>query len=408
MADETFNGSVYLNDPDVRYGVSFLSNKYRNNAVRGEVMMDKATGEIFLRRTTDGRVVSFQQGHVDLNDILFDLRVMLASNTSFSTPTNLAFPDSCYVTMDFDLMRMNDNEELDITSNNITSNVDSSTHMIYFQLAKNTNGFGFKMMPRDTDRGIISWATATYNSVCKLYNGTNADILAEKQKFSDLSNYDEADARIYYDVIITNQDGTTTAYSFDACVAMAAVNTIVFPENFPVGELTSSKAVYIKISSIEFDKLHFVLAHYKEFNNSEDYIAMYDKIKPADDHIYFRYCTVSYYIDSVNDLILTGNNFITSVISTATVDAYLAQMNSITSDVPILFTPLRPSDGLWSQNALWLEQSRDVGQGSEEVIYDSETSFKQLEDYLAGNPDDSFIDISTMKEENTIFIKKIT
>jgi len=52
---------IYQAKPDMRFATTFISNKYRDFAVKGEVLMDKATGEIFTKRPEDGRVVSFFQ-----------------------------------------------------------------------------------------------------------------------------------------------------------------------------------------------------------------------------------------------------------------------------------------------------------------------------------------------------------
>ena len=39
--------------PDMRFATTFISNKYRQYAVNGESLMDKATGEIFTKRLED-------------------------------------------------------------------------------------------------------------------------------------------------------------------------------------------------------------------------------------------------------------------------------------------------------------------------------------------------------------------
>ena len=65
MAEITTTADSYkptnVEQPDMRFATTFLSNKYRDYAVKGESLMDKATGEIFTKRPLDGRVVSFFQ-----------------------------------------------------------------------------------------------------------------------------------------------------------------------------------------------------------------------------------------------------------------------------------------------------------------------------------------------------------
>ena len=54
--------------PDQRFAATFLSSKNRKFAVKGESLMDKATGEIFTKRYADGKVVSFFQNKKNIND----------------------------------------------------------------------------------------------------------------------------------------------------------------------------------------------------------------------------------------------------------------------------------------------------------------------------------------------------
>ena len=67
----------------MRFATSFLSLKFRDSAVKGESIMDKATGEIFTKRPADGRVVSFYQNKKYLHDIALRLRVLLSNNANF-------------------------------------------------------------------------------------------------------------------------------------------------------------------------------------------------------------------------------------------------------------------------------------------------------------------------------------
>ena len=52
---------TYVSKPDIRFATTFLSHEYRDYSVDGETMMDKMTGEIFIKRPIDGRVLSYEQ-----------------------------------------------------------------------------------------------------------------------------------------------------------------------------------------------------------------------------------------------------------------------------------------------------------------------------------------------------------
>ena len=65
---------IFVSKPDMRFATSFLSIENRDFAVHGESIMDKATGEIFTKRKTDGRVVSFFQNKKYLHDMMMEMR----------------------------------------------------------------------------------------------------------------------------------------------------------------------------------------------------------------------------------------------------------------------------------------------------------------------------------------------
>ena len=77
---------TYVAQPDMRFASGFLSNEYRDYAVKGESMVDKSSGELFIKRPTDGRVVSFFQNKKYLDELMFELRVLLNCNASFTFP----------------------------------------------------------------------------------------------------------------------------------------------------------------------------------------------------------------------------------------------------------------------------------------------------------------------------------
>ena len=59
---------TYVAQPDMRFASGFLSHEYRDYAVKGESMVDKSSGELFIKRPTDGRVVSFFQNKKYLDE----------------------------------------------------------------------------------------------------------------------------------------------------------------------------------------------------------------------------------------------------------------------------------------------------------------------------------------------------
>ena len=52
---------TFVAKPDMRFATTFIGSQYRDYSVNGESIMDKATGELMLKRPADGRVISFNQ-----------------------------------------------------------------------------------------------------------------------------------------------------------------------------------------------------------------------------------------------------------------------------------------------------------------------------------------------------------
>ena len=63
--------------PDARFGAAFLDKKYHQFAEFGEVLMDKITGEMFMKRKADGKIISFIQNKDYLSDIMVEMRLLM-------------------------------------------------------------------------------------------------------------------------------------------------------------------------------------------------------------------------------------------------------------------------------------------------------------------------------------------
>ena len=53
FAENSNDKPTIISEPDTRFAASMLSTKYRIHAVPGEVLMDKTSGEIFIKRPSD-------------------------------------------------------------------------------------------------------------------------------------------------------------------------------------------------------------------------------------------------------------------------------------------------------------------------------------------------------------------
>jgi hypothetical protein len=107
---------TYVSKPDIRFATTFLSHEYRDYSVEGEALMDKMTGELFIKRPEDGRVLSFEQNKKYAYDQVLELRILLTNNEEFTYPT--MGTNAFYVSTNYDLVTINKEVPNDILVNN--------------------------------------------------------------------------------------------------------------------------------------------------------------------------------------------------------------------------------------------------------------------------------------------------
>ena len=157
---------THYTTPDMRFGTTFLSTEYRDYAVEGEVLIDKISGEIFMKRPSDGRIISFHQNKKYMHDLVLELRVLLTNNESFLYPVNNK--SAYYVNTDYDLVAINDEAILNILENDTTIS-NTSTNPLYtlkFKVSKDCNGFFCRPTSRDCDKAIIEFMTNRFLLLC--------------------------------------------------------------------------------------------------------------------------------------------------------------------------------------------------------------------------------------------------
>ena len=112
FAENSANKPTILSEPDTRFATSMLSTKYRKHAVPGEVLMDKTSGEIFIKRPSDEKIVSFFQNKQLYYDLLMELRMNLVNNSNvIKTPlnSNEYTGESFLYSVNFDLANLYNN-----------------------------------------------------------------------------------------------------------------------------------------------------------------------------------------------------------------------------------------------------------------------------------------------------------
>lgn len=397
---------IYEAQPDMRFGTTFLSNKYRDFAVDGEVIMDKVTGEIFVKRKEDSRVVSFFQNKKYLHDMMLELRVLLNNNTSFRYPSE-DDTTAYYVSTDYDIMSIFDERnEVDITLKNIIIPNDSTAyHQLRFNISTKSNGFFCRITSRDSDRAIIEWVTNQYNNTFKDYDGSNTIFIEESNKFRIIEKWEDSNAVINYDVIVT-KNGETSTYNFTDYIRVNEESCVMFPLTMGIDMLSNASSVVIQINTVKFEKLAFML-QYKASMPTE-FINGYDKFIYPDKSILIRYINICSFVDKSSDITLLGNEFIIALVDIPYINRYMMKMSKLTDDSSIIVSPTRPSDDVWKTNGIWAEEIRTVTKSGTVTKLESEVDLDTLERFIANNYNTTIVNMTEdSTDTDNIFVKEV-
>lgn len=309
--------------PNSRFATTFLSTKYRDRAVNGEVLMDKSTGELFIKRTTDGKVVSFYQNKKNINEIVFDAYNLISNNTSFKYPNNN--DNAFYVSTNYDLVATNNETLYDLTKDNIIIDTTSeeSINSLSFRISGESNGFFCRHTTRDVDKGFIEFLTNQYNTFFKNYIGDNETYKSEQGKFTSNEKWEKSNAIITYDVICAKDD---EFYDFHNIVDYIRLNddSVILIPDFIYNDIGSFDYAIISIKSIEYNKIHFMINHKNEFGIFFE--ETYDKLIHADDRIEVSEFVIHHFIDYASDIEVLGNENIIAFLDTQHINSYISKM----------------------------------------------------------------------------------
>ena len=308
--------------PDSRFATTFLSTKYRDRAVAGEVLMDKMSGELFIKRAGDGKIVSFYQNKKPIDELMSEFTVLRSKYQSFIYPNTV--DNALYVSTNYDLTSINNEVLYNILTDNVTiSGSPSDINEFKFSISGKSNGFFCNNTTRICDIVFIDYLTRYYNTKLKNYTGTDARFIAESKKFTNNSKWENSNAVITYDIIIKKHSST---YNYSDNVDYLFLNEhsfIKFPEKI-YDELGSFDSATVVIKSITYDKIHFMIENKDTFDS--DFINAYNKFISADNRVEVNSCNIIHFINNTDELVILGNETIINTIEVSRVNEYLSAL----------------------------------------------------------------------------------
>jgi hypothetical protein len=332
--------------PNSRFATTFLSTKYRDKAISGEAIMDKISGELFIKRAEDGKIVSFYQNKRTFNELISEFSDLLTNNPSFLYPsTNNA---ALYVSTNYDLVAINNESLFDLTKDNIIiSGTPSDINKLTFKVSGDSNGFFCNNTTRIPDNVFIDFLTKYYNSFFKNYTGTNQTYLNEAKKFVNNYKWENSNAILTYDLVVTKSNKTYTYANNIDYIRLNESSKVQFPKKVYT-ELGSFDFAQVTIKSITYDKLRFMIKNKDTFG--DDFNTLYNKLIAVDKRIEVTEFNVIHFIDNMDDLVILGNENIITTIDVERIASYLAK----SQESQIYISDTKPSIA-----CLWFDTSTD-------------------------------------------------
>lgn len=378
MADETTivsnnDGAIdissipnYIAIPNMRFGAGYLDTKYRDKAMKYEVMHDRVTGEQLFRRGSDGKFISFYQNFKYIHDMALELSILLANNIRADMPDGI---ESFYVNTNYDTDYMLGNVHFDMIKNASMdfSPISGTSEAFCLEISKSAVGFFIRPIVRDTDRPIVEFLTSYFDRKYQNYSGSDVVSRSYKARYDLEPDWANSNATIHYDVDLVGS--TTVRYVTDA-TSNIRVGESVFVEIFGKDDNPTfpSDPTHIKVTikSITYDK---ITAAYNEISKvtgiDNTTYRNFTKLLAPDGTIEVRLINTIHFIDTVTPLVNCISRDYVSLASTSYMKLCLEKVSAIKSGCNFVITDYRPNDSVWGKISHWGEIIRILHSGGE-------------------------------------------
>lgn len=396
---------TYVEKPDIRFATTFISHEYRDFAVDGEAIMDKMTGELFIKRPEDGRVLSFEQNKKYAYDQMLELKILLTNDEDFTYPKYVT--DAYYLNTNYDLVAINKEAMNDILTTGEQNIAIEGTagfdlrNTLSFNLSGECNGFFVRPTSRDSDKVALRILTNMYDTLVQEYDlDNNAKINAERRKFQTIEKWTESDVVITYNVEITASGKTTEYKNINDYVRINEHCCVFFPLEVMKNYRNGYDSVKVTITKLEFAKLKFLktltpeiiswyLDNVLEMDDPPtDVTNILDIIQPylcIDGRIYVYYLDIITFVDKFTDIRLLGNEVNVGFLDIPYIRRYMTKMSKLKRASEFIQASARPTAEDWGANAVWAEMVREVGMKGQVTYKHSESDLKELEMLIAVN-----------------------
>lgn len=369
--------------PNTRYGSSFLDKKYRKYAELGEVIMDKITGEIFVKRKSDGKIISFVQNNKYLHDTMIELRILVKNNPVFIYPTD---EESWFLSTDFNVADIKNQfispDILHESTVSFPTNSLDEKNSFEFYISKESNGFFIRPISRDTDKNLIEYMSNIYNIVFQNYSGINDEYKNESNKLRS-QDYRSNNAEVRYTYTVTginSGEEISKTYSGTKNIKINHETFIRIPISYR-SSFNAIKSVKVKIIDINFNKINKILQYMEDEQTMFDK-TMYEKLVAPDNQIVLENVNIMSFVDNGDQISANNSTSVITLVDASSTLDYIGRIDKLANSSGYIPMAERPSGDLWTTNNVWAEIIREIRIGGEVIETNHETNLKDLEKYI--------------------------
>jgi hypothetical protein len=360
---------IFEEKPDVRFATTFLSNRYRDYAVEGESLMDKVTGELFIKREKDGVVVSHSRDKITTSEIVHNLWFLMKNNPEFKIIRKPGLESSKFSVCDIDMFGYV-NDECDVSKKDFK--IDFNTNKIVLEDIESSGVF-ISVNTRTSDKIVTEIFNDKYGEALKSTTTVNTEITQEKERF--MKNFHK-DLRVLYQVKYKNNSDTVYQVSdMETYIKSNELSILpIKPEHYIYDEIE------IQIKNIDF-VLYQKFALFKQAYETSSDVSDEEKLKiqsmsTTEFFTYFFNEKISNFIFSdtkvvVNDIVVysivsfeditTENMFDNKLVRMIyledidVINSYLNKISTSYQNQVVIYSGTRPDTSIWTKGSIWVE-----------------------------------------------------
>ena len=383
-------------DADVRYGSSFLSVDNHRHSVPGEIMTNKVTGEVYLKRPGDGKIISFRQKSHTLYEAIQEFNIQFQSSVGFTHPE---YPGSYLLGTKFlaDEFEPDENKKDILKEYHEFSKNDYKYKDFIFEVSGDTNGFYLKPITRLGDRNICGFLSGMFREQeFSEFNGltkTFEDWLLDNPKYNDSYLYTEwkqfgpewtsSNALVDCEIKTTGMDNVGNILenkeSFTVPINFNEFSYVGFPEEYKLGmEKVMNTTVTIK--RVYSPKLEYERFLADEPTAASGVNGIVTRMMDLDNRVVLQSIDLFYFISSSVQLPTCEHMIIDQCVDVEFLDKAIVYLATSSGARAFQSQVNRPE--AFPIDTVWAEEIRDVNSEEEVVVNPTETTFEQIEETL--------------------------